>query len=164
MKTAIRKSVRTTEFAKPELNPNKWYVVDAENKVLGRLASEVAKRIRGKMNPQFTPNADRGKMNPQFTPNADMGDNIIVINAEKVKILGKRIEQKEYKHHSGYPGGQKTISYKDLMIKHPERVIQLAVKRMLPKTRLGKRLFHKLKVYSGSEHPHFAQKPESLSI
>ncbi|HRE39963.1 MAG TPA: 50S ribosomal protein L13 [Ignavibacteria bacterium] len=151
MKTAIRKSVRTTEFAKPELNPNKWYVVDAENKVLGRLASEVAKRIRG-------------KMNPQFTPNADMGDNIIVINAEKVKILGKRIEQKEYKHHSGYPGGQKTISYKDLMIKHPERVIQLAVKRMLPKTRLGKRLFHKLKVYSGSEHPHFAQKPESLSI
>lgn len=151
MKTAIRKSVRTTDYAKPEQNPNKWYVIDAENKVLGRLASEVAKRIRG-------------KMNPKFTPNADLGDNIIVINAEKVKILGKRVEQKEYKHYSGYPGGQKVISYKDLLQKHPERVIQLAVRRMLPKTRLGKRLIHKLKVYTGSEHPHSAQKPETLSI
>ncbi|HEX2788637.1 MAG TPA: 50S ribosomal protein L13 [Ignavibacteria bacterium] len=151
MKTAIRKSIRTTEFAKPEQNPKKWHLVDAEGKVLGRLASEIAKRIRG-------------KMNPQYTPNADLGDWVVVINAEKVKMLGKRTEQKEYRHYSGYPGGQKVISYNEMMKKHPERIIQLAVKRMLPKTRLGNRLIHKLKVYKGSEHPHFAQNPKSLDI
>jgi large subunit ribosomal protein L13 len=151
MKTAIRKSVRTTEFAKPEQNPNKWYVVDADGKVLGRFASEIAKRIRG-------------KMNPQYTPNADLGDWIVVINAEKIKMLGKRADQKEYKHYSGYPGGQKVVSYAEMMKKHPERIIQLAVKRMLPKTRLGNRLIHKLKVYKGTEHPHSAQKPSTLEI
>jgi large subunit ribosomal protein L13 len=151
MKTAIRKSIRTTEFATPEQNPNKWYLVDAEGKVLGRLASEIAKRIRG-------------KYNPQFTPNADIGDWIVVINADKVKVTGKRDQQKEYKTHSLYPGGQKTRTYQEMLDKHPERIVQLAVRRMLPKTRLGKKLINKLKVYAGGEHPHSAQNPEVLNI
>lgn len=151
MKTVIRKSIRTTEYATPAQNPNKWYLVDAEGQVLGRLASEIAKRIRG-------------KYNPQFTPNADLGDWIVVINAEKVKVTGKRDQQIEYKTHSLYPGGQKTRTYQEMMQKHPERIIQLAVRRMLPKTRLGKKLINKLKIYSGNEHPHSAQHPESLTI
>lgn len=151
MKEAIRKSVRITKYATREENPNNWYVVDAEGKVLGRLASEVAKRIRG-------------KYNPQYTPNADLGDWIVVINADKVRVTGKRAELKDYKTHSRYPGGQKIKSYKEMIENTPERVVELAVKRMLPKTKLGTTLLSKLKVYKGSEHPHSAQKPIALNI
>lgn len=151
MKETIRKSVRITKYATRGENPNNWYVVDADGKVLGRLASEVAKRIRG-------------KYNPQYTPNADLGDWVVVINADKVKITGKRAELKDYKTHSRYPGGQKIKTYKEMLDKTPEKVIELAVKRMLPKTKLGDALFHKLKVYKGSEHPHLAQKPVALNI
>jgi len=151
MKEAIRKSVRITKYATRDENPNNWYVVDAEGKVLGRLASEVAKRIRG-------------KYNPQYTPNADLGDWIVVINADKIRLTGKRAELKDYKTHSRYPGGQKIKSYKEMIENTPERVIELAVKRMLPKTKLGSTLLAKLKVYKGSEHPHSAQKPTVLNI
>ncbi|TRZ65886.1 50S ribosomal protein L13 [bacterium] len=151
MKEAINKSVRTTKFATKKDNPEKWYLVDADGKVLGRLASEVAKRIRG-------------KCNPMFTPNADIGDNVIIINAEKIKISPKRYELKDYKTHSHYPGGQKIRTYKELIATRPERIIELAVKRMLPKTKLGDKLLHKLKVYKGSDHPHTSQKPEILDI
>jgi large subunit ribosomal protein L13 len=151
MKESIRKSVRITKYATRAENPNNWYIVDADGKVLGRLASEVAKRIRG-------------KYNPQYTPNADLGDWVVVINAEKVKVTGKRAELKDYKTHSRYPGGQKIKSYKEMITNTPERVVELAVKRMLPKTKLGTTLIHKLKVYKGSEHPHDAQKPVVLNI
>ncbi len=151
MKKAIRQSVRITKFATKKDNPGKWVLVDAEGKVLGRLASEIAKIIRG-------------KHTPLYTPNADMGDNVIVINAEKVKLTGKRPELKTYLTHSRYPGGQKVRTFKELIEKHPERVIELAVKRMLPKTRLGDKIFYKLKVYRGSEHPHIAQKPVKINI
>jgi len=151
MKEAIRKSVRITKYATREENPNNWYVVDADGKVLGRLASEVAKRIRG-------------KYNPQYTPNADLGDWIVVINADKIRLTGKRAELKDYKTHSRYPGGQKIKSYKEMIENTPERVIELAVKRMLPKTKLGSTLLAKLKVYKGGEHPHSAQKPTVLNI
>lgn len=151
MKTAISKSIRTTKFATSKANPCKWVLFDAENKILGRLASEIAKRIRG-------------KHNPQYTPNADMGDWVVVINAEKVKVTGKREELKDYKRHSLYPGGQKITTFKELIQTKPERVIELAVKRMLPKNRLGRTLIKKLKVYKGPEHPHTAQKPELINF
>ena len=151
MKESIKRSVRITKYATRDENPNNWYVVDADGKVLGRLASEVAKRIRG-------------KYNPHYTPNADLGDWIVVINAEKVKVTGKRAELKDYKTHSRYPGGQKIKSYKEMITETPERVVELAVKRMLPKTKLGSTLISKLKVYKGSVHPHEAQKPVVLNI
>ena len=151
MKESIRKSVRITKYATRAENPNNWYIVDADGKVLGRLASEVAKRIRG-------------KYNPQYTPNADLGDWVVVINAEKVKVTGKRAELKDYKTHTRYPGGQRIKSYKEMITETPERVVELAVKRMLPKTKLGATLISKLKVYKGSVHPHEAQKPVVLNI
>lgn len=151
MRKAISKSVRTTKYAAKADNPGKWYLVDAEGKTLGRMASEIAKRIRG-------------KYNPQYTPNADLGDFVVVINAEKVKVTGKRAVLKDYKTHSRYPGGQKIKLYSEMIVEKPERVVELAVKRMLPKTVLGKHLIHKLKVYRGSEHPHSAQKPIALNI
>lgn len=151
MKSGIKKTNRTTKFATRSDNNNNWLIVDAQEKVLGRLASEVAKRIRG-------------KYNPQYTPNADTGDWVVVINAEKVKLTGKRADQKEYLTHSLYPGGQKTRTFKEMIEKHPDRVIRLAVKRMLPKTKLGNTLINKLKVYKGDEHPHSAQNPVVLEI
>lgn len=151
MKSGIKKTNRVTKFATRKDNPNNWLLVDAEGKVLGRLASEVAKRIRG-------------KYNPQYTPNADTGDWVVVINAEKIKLAGKRVEQKEYLTHSLYPGGQKRRTFKEMIDKHPDRVITLAVKRMLPKTRLGSRLINKLKVYKGDTHPHSAQNPTVLEV
>ena len=151
MKSGIRKTNRITKFATKSENDHKWYVVDAEGKILGRLASEVAKRIRG-------------KYNPQYTPNADTGDWVVVINAEKVKLAGKRADQKEYLTYSGYPGGQKKRTFNEMIDKHPDRVITLAVKRMLPKTRLGNKLINKLKVYKGEEHPHTAQNPVALEV
>lgn len=146
MKKAIEKSLKATHFTHNDEVNKKWYVVDANGKTLGRFASEVAKIIWG-------------KNNPKFTPNVDTGDFVIVINAEKVRLTGKRESLKEYKHHSLYPGGQKIKSFKELIATHPDKVITKAVKGMLPKTKLGSRLINKLKVYAGENHPHSAQNP-----
>ncbi|MBK7158182.1 MAG: 50S ribosomal protein L13 [Ignavibacteria bacterium] len=151
MKAGIKKTNKVTKFATAGENPHKWHIVDANGKILGRMASEIAKRIRG-------------KYNPQYTPNADTGDWVVVINAEKVKLAGKRADQKEYLTYSGYPGGQKKRTFNEMIDKHPDRVITLAVKRMLPKTRLGNKLINKLKVYKGEEHPHTAQNPVTLEV
>jgi large subunit ribosomal protein L13 len=140
-----------TYSAKKGDNPDKWYVLDAEGVVLGRLATVAASRLRG-------------KHNPLFTPHADTGDSIIVINADKVVLTGKKWSQKQYYRHSGYVGGLKAITAKNLLEKHPEDLVRIAVKGMLPKNRLGKTLFKKLKVYAGSAHPHHAQQPEALKI
>ncbi len=145
------KQEKTTKFIKTEDANRKWYVVDAKDKIVGRLASEIAKILRG-------------KHKPIFTPNTDTGDFVVVINAEKVRMTGKREAQKTYFHHTQYPGGGKEISFAEMMEKHPERVIEHAVWGMLPKNRLGRKLIKKLKVYAGENHPHAAQKPETLSI
>ncbi len=137
----------STFMATPQNIERKWYVLDAANKPLGRLATEAARLLRG-------------KHKPTFTPNVDTGDHVIIINAEKVRLTGKKIEQKVYYHHSGYPGGLKAVGYKTLLQKNPERAIELAVKGMIPHNKLGSQVFRKLKVYRGSEHPHQAQKPE----
>lgn len=127
-----------------------WYVIDADGVVLGRLAAQVATILRG-------------KHRPQYTPHADCGDHVIVINAAKVRVTGRKEEQKTYHRHSGYPGGLKSISLMQLRAKHPERIIESAVRGMLPKNPLGRKMFKKLKVYSGDQHPHKAQKPTPLS-
>jgi large subunit ribosomal protein L13 len=145
------KQEKLTKFIKTEDADRKWYVVDASDQVLGRLATGVARIIRG-------------KNKAIYTPNTDTGDFVIVINAEKVRVTGKRETMKEYKHHSMYPGGLKTRSYKEVMATKPEFIIENAVKGMLPKTKLGKQLGTKLKVYSGDKHPHQAQKPELIKI
>ena len=145
------KQEKLTRFIRTEDADRKWYVVDATDKVLGRLATQVA-------------NVIRGKHKAIFTPNMDTGDFVVVINADKVKMTGKRELQKTYFRHSGYPGGAKTTTFAQLMTKKPEAVIEKAVKGMLPKNRLGRKLFTKLKVYAGNEHPHTAQQPETLSI
>jgi len=138
-------------MAKKEDVQKNWYLVDAENKVLGRLASELARILRG-------------KNKPTFTPHVDTGDYIIVINADKVNLTGKKWKEKVYYRHSGYPGGIKSISAENLKAKRPEDLIRLAVKGMLPKNRLGRKLFKKLKVYAGDEHPHQAQQPKHIEI
>ena len=140
-----------TYSAKKSDNQDRWYLVDAENAILGRLASTVAARLRG-------------KHNPLFTPHVDTGDWIIVINADKIALTGRKWDQKNYYRHSGYVGGLKTITAKKLMEKRPEDLVRFAVKGMLPKNRLGRKLFKKLKVYSGNHHPHEAQQPEILEI
>jgi large subunit ribosomal protein L13 len=140
-----------TYSAKKSDNADKWCVVDAKDMVLGRLATSVAARLRG-------------KHNPLFTPHVDTGDSVIVINAEKIVLTGKKMAQKCYYRHSGYIGGLTTITAEKLMEKRPEDLIRFAVKGMLPKNRLGKELFKKLKVYSGDQHPHVAQNPEVLEI
>jgi len=129
----------------------KWYVVDASGAILGRLASAVAARLRG-------------KHSPLFTPHVDTGDFVIVINADKIRLTGKKWVQKLYQRHSGYIGGLKTTSARELMEKRPEELIRRAVKGMLPKNKLGSRLYTKLKVYKGGEHPHQAQQPEPLKV
>ena len=129
----------------------KWYVVDATDMTLGRLASEVAKVLRG-------------KNKPIFTPHIDTGDNVIVINAEKIKVTGKKMDQKIYYHHSDYVGGMKEATLREKLAKKPEQVIELAVKGMLPKGPLGRQMFKKLHVYAGSDHKHAAQKPEVLTF
>jgi len=139
--------MRTTFMAKPNSVEAKWYVVDAAGQTLGRLASEVASIIRG-------------KHKPQFTPHVDTGDFVIVINAEKVRLTGKKWHQKKYYRHSKYPGGLKVTTAAQMRDRTPERLVELAVHGMLPKNRLGEKLKHKLKVYAGSEHPHAAQNPE----
>jgi large subunit ribosomal protein L13 len=128
-----------------------WFVVDAADKTLGRLASEIAHRLRG-------------KHKPEYTPHVDTGDYIVVINAEKVRVTGAKTTDKMYHHHTGYPGGLKSISFEKLIDKAPERVIQGAVKGMLPRNPLGRAMFRKLKVYAGAEHPHAAQQPQALNI
>lgn len=140
-----------TFMAKAEEVKRKWYVVDAEGKPLGRLASEVAKILRG-------------KNKPTYTPHVDTGDNVIIVNAEKVVLTGKKLDQKMYRHHSLYPGGMKEIKYRHFMAAKPEMAVELAVKGMLPKNSLGRAMFKKLKVYRGSEHQNQAQKPEILSL
>lgn len=137
--------------AKNEDITREWYVVDATDLVLGRMASQVATRLRG-------------KHKAIFTPHVDTGDFIIVINAEKIKLTGRKLDQKFYHHHSGYPGGLTSISARSLLEKHPERLVTFAVKGMLPKNRLGRQILKKLKVYAGPEHPHQAQEPQPLSV
>jgi large subunit ribosomal protein L13 len=129
----------------------KWYVVDATDRTLGRLASQVASRLRG-------------KHQPSFTPHADTGDFVVVINAEKVKLTGRKWEQKTYYRHSGYMGGIKAITAKKLREKRPEDLVRYAVWGMLPKNRLGRQLYKKLKVYAGTDHPHEAQQPQPLDL
>lgn len=134
-------------MAKTNEVERKWYVIDAEDKVLGRLATEVATILSG-------------KNKPIYTPNVDTGDYVIIINAEKIKLTGKKLEQKNYSYHTGHPGGLKQVPYKDLIESKPEKIIELAVKGMLPKSSLGRNMIKKLKVYSGPEHKHEAQMPE----
>ena len=140
-----------TFMASPATIDRKWYVVDAEGKTLGRLASEVAKVLRG-------------KNKAIFTPHIDTGDYVIVVNAEKIKVTGKKMDQKIYYHHSDYVGGMKETTLKEMLNKHPERVIEFAVKGMLPKGPLGRQMYKKLFVYAGSDHKHAAQKPETLEV
>ncbi len=140
-----------TVFVKKEDVQRKWYVVDAEGATLGRLAARIASYLRG-------------KHKPIFTPNVDTGDFIIVINAEKIRLTGKKLTDKVYYWHTGYRGGLKAATPKELLEKAPERLIMDAVWGMLPKNRLGRQIFKKLKVYKGSEHPHSAQKPEKIKI
>ncbi len=140
-----------TYSAKTSDNNQKWYLVDAEGQVLGRLASRIASQLRG-------------KHNPLYTPHVDMGDTIVVINADKIVLTGKKMEKKIYYRHSGYIGGLKEISAGKLLEKRPESLIRYAVKGMLPKNRLGSKLYTKLKVYSGKTHPHTSQNPEALVL
>ena len=140
-----------TYMANPDKIERKWYVVDAEGQTLGRLAAEVAKVLRG-------------KNKPEFTPHIDTGDNVIVINAEKIKVTGKKLDQKVYYHHSDYVGGMKETTLREMMAKKPEQVIELAVKGMLPKGPLGRTMIKKLHVYAGAEHAHQAQKLEVLTF
>ncbi len=145
------KQEKMTKFISTQNADRKWYIVDAEDQVLGRLAANIARVIRG-------------KNKPTFTPNADIGDFVIVVNAEKVKVTGKRALLKKYTHYSGYPGGLKVRSLEELRTRKPEFIIHNAVKGMLPKNRLGRQLIKKLKVYAGEDHPHQAQKPVSLNL
>ncbi|NPV71815.1 MAG: 50S ribosomal protein L13 [Firmicutes bacterium] len=143
--------MKTTYLAKPGEVARKWYVVDASGKVLGRLASQIAKILRG-------------KTKPEFTPYVDTGDFVVVVNASKIVLTGKKAERDFWYRHSGYPGGLKVTSLGELRAKKPEKLIELAVKGMLPHNSLGRQLARKLKVYTGAEHPHKAQQPEPLDI
>jgi large subunit ribosomal protein L13 len=129
----------------------KWYVIDAEGKTLGRLASEIARILRG-------------KNKPQYTPHVDVGDFVVVVNAEKVVVTGRKAEQKVYRRHSGYPGGMKETSYERMMERRPEEILRKAVYGMMPKTRLARQQFRKLKIYAGPEHPHAAQNPQQYEV
>lgn len=140
-----------TYMANPAKIERKWYVVDAEGCTLGRLASEVAKVLRG-------------KNKPVFTPHIDTGDYVVVVNAEKINVTGKKLDQKVYYHHSEYVGGMKETTLREMLAKKPEKVIELAVKGMLPKGPLGRQMLTKLHVYAGAEHPHAAQTPEALTF
>jgi len=140
-----------TFSAKPETVKRDWFVIDAENKVLGRLATEVARRLRG-------------KHKAEYTPHVDTGDYIVIINADKVAVTGNKEKNKIYHAHSGYPGGLKSMTLEKLRIKAPERIIEKAVKGMLPRNPLGRAMFSKLKVFAGAEHTHTAQQPQPLEI
>lgn len=143
--------MKTTFMANASNIERKWYVVDAEGQTLGRLAAEVAKVLRG-------------KHKPTFTPHVDTGDYVIVVNAAKVKLTGKKLIQKKYFRHSGYPGGSSFTQAGHMLEKRPERVVEMAVRGMLPKNKLGEQMYRKLNVYAGAEHPHQAQQPEELKL
>ena len=147
MNTLSYKTISTNK----ETANKEWVLVDAEDAILGRLSSKVAKIIRG-------------KNKPNFSPHVDCGDNVVIINAEKIKLSGNKMDQKEYVRHTGYPGGQRFTKVGELLKKKPEAVIEKAVKGMLPKNRLGSALFKNLYVYAGSEHPHEAQKPKKINL
>lgn len=140
-----------TYMAKPDSVQRNWYVVDATDKTLGRMASEIAHILRG-------------KNKPEYTPHADVGDFVIVVNAEKLKVTGRKLDQKRYYRYSGYPGGMKSVTLRQQLDVHPDRVINAAVKGMLPRGPLGRQMFRKLKVYAGPEHPHQAQQPKPLEL
>jgi large subunit ribosomal protein L13 len=140
-----------TFVAKPAEIKRDWYVIDAEGKTLGRMATEIARRLRG-------------KHKPEYTPHADTGDYIVVVNAEKVHVTGNKRKDKIYYRHTGYPGGLKQANFEIMINNFPERVIELAVKGMLPKGPLGRAMYTKLKVYAGAEHPHAAQQPQELKV
>jgi len=140
-----------TYVTKPDEVQREWFVVDATGKTLGRLATEIARILRG-------------KHKPIYSPMIDVGDYVIVINAEKVRVTGRKLTDKFYYRHSGYPGGFKQVSLRDMLARHPTRVIEYAVRGMLPKNALGRRMFKKLKVYAGPEHPHQAQNPKLLEL
>jgi large subunit ribosomal protein L13 len=140
-----------TYLAKPAEVTRKWYLIDADGKTLGRLAARVAILLRG-------------KHKPTFTPHVDTGDHVVIINAEKVHLTGDKMRSKTYTHHTGYPGGLKTITAEHLHAKRPTELLTKAIKGMLPKNTLGKQMARKLKVYAGTEHPHQAQRPESLTL
>ncbi|MGM0783422.1 MAG: 50S ribosomal protein L13 [Pseudomonadota bacterium] len=140
-----------TFTAKPQSVQRDWYVVDATDKTLGRLATEIARRLRG-------------KHKPEFTPHVDTGDYIVVVNAEKVQVTGNKARAKNYYRHTGYPGGLRSMNFEQMIAHAPERVIESAVKGMLPKGPLGRAMYSKLKVYAGAEHPHAAQQPQELNI
>lgn len=144
------KSYKTT-YVNKETATKEWVILDAENEVLGRLASKAAKLLRG-------------KYKPNFSPHVDCGDNVIVINAEKVRLTGNKLTDKEYMRHSGYPGGQRTRNAQDMMNRRPEFLIENAVRGMLPKNSLGREMFRNLFVYAGKEHPHGAQKPKEIKL
>ena len=143
--------MKTTFMANQANTERKWYVIDAEGKTLGRLAAEVAKLLRG-------------KHKPTFTPHFDTGDHVIVVNADKIHLTGKKLVQKTYFRHSGYPGGTTFTTAGKMLADKPERVIEIAIKGMLPKNRLGRQMYRKLKVYRGPEHPHAAQQPETYEL
>ncbi len=143
--------MRTTYMAKEKDIQRKWYVIDVAGQPLGRVASEIARLLRG-------------KHKPTYTPHVDTGDHVVVINADKVMLTGRKAKEKMYYRHSGYPGGLKSIPFEEMIARHPERVIHLAVRRMLPSNRLGRAVLKKMKVYAGPEHPHQAQKPETLVL
>lgn len=142
--------MRTFTEKKEEIE-REWYVVDAEGQTLGRLASRIAPLLKG-------------KHKPTYTPHLDCGDFVIIVNAEKVRVTGRKLDQKLYYHHSGYPGGLKSISLRDQLDRYPERVLEAAVRGMLPKNKLGRRMVKKLKVYAGDSHPHQAQQPKPLEL
>lgn len=146
-----RLNIHKTYVAKPGEVEKKWYVVDATDKTLGRLATQIATVLRG-------------KHKPQYTPHEDVGDYVVVVNAEKVHVTGRKLEQKMYYRHSGYPGGIRGVTLRDQLAKHPERVIEHAVKGMLPRGPLGRRMFKKLKVFVGAEHSHHAQNPQVMDL
>jgi|SRR3712207_6756717 len=138
-------------MARPHAVERKWHLINAEGQTLGRLATEVARLLRG-------------KHKPQYTPHIDTGDFVVVVNAEKVFVTGKKAEQKVYYRHTGYPGGLREMSYEDMLERKPTEVLRKAVKGMMPKTRLGRQQFKKLKIYAGPEHPHEAQAPEPYEV
>ncbi len=138
-------------MARPLEVERRWYVVDAEGQTLGRLAAEIARVLRG-------------KSKPQYTPHVDTGDFVVVVNAERIVVTGRKAEQKVYRRHSGYPGGLKTTSYEQLLERQPTEILRKAVKGMMPKTRLAHQQLRKLKIYAGPEHPHAAQSPQKLEV
>lgn len=147
----MRQTVQKTYATTPDVIQRRWWVVDAKGMTLGRVASKVAPLLRG-------------KHKPYFTPHLDTGDYVIIVNADKIHVTGKRMDQKTYYRHSGYPGGLKSLTLRELMDKYPTRALRYAIKGMLPKGPLGRRMFKKLKIYASADHPHQAQQPQILEL